>query len=248
MLRSIKSLMSFSMGATDGEIGKVKDIYFDDEKWTVRNLIVETSNWLFGRKVLISPMALRAPDWKAKVFPVNLSKNQIKNSPVIDTERPVSRQQEIELYEHYNWPYYGIAGYGGIMPIAMINTPQSLSGESYEEKESKQLEDNSDPHLRSVKHISDYSIHGIDGDIGEVTDLLVDDINWEIQYMVIETGNWFVGKQILIPVKKINKIDWDSSSVHVNQTIDSLKSSPLFDNNLPVEEEFERIKYHYLPD
>ncbi len=106
MKRSIKSLIGYTMGATDGEIGKVKEFYFDDESWTIRYLIVETGSWLSGRKVLISPDALLTPDWQQKVFPVNLTKKQIKNSPHIDTEKPVSRQQEMKLYEHYPWTSY----------------------------------------------------------------------------------------------------------------------------------------------
>src|SRR5690349_6541754 len=103
MKRSAKNLIGFTMGATDGEIGKVKEFYFDDKTWTIRYLIVETGSWLFGRKVLISPQAVVTPDWENNVFPVNLTKEQIKNSPDIDTEKTVSRQQEIELYAHYPW-------------------------------------------------------------------------------------------------------------------------------------------------
>jgi hypothetical protein len=100
MRRNVKNLVGFSMGATDGEFGKVDEFYFDDETWTIRYLIVKTGGWLFGRKVLISPTALKEPDWESKIFPVNLTKEQIKNSPDIDTERTISRQQEIELYSH----------------------------------------------------------------------------------------------------------------------------------------------------
>lgn len=114
MKRNIKSLIGFTIGATDGEIGKVTEFYFDDETWTIRYLIVETGSWLFGRKVLISPIALLTPDWENKIFPINLTKEQIKNSPDIDTERPVSRQQELDMYAHYPWgTYWGSGFYAG---------------------------------------------------------------------------------------------------------------------------------------
>src|SRR5665213_156221 len=98
MKRSIKSLIGYTIGATDGEIGKVKEFYFDDETWTIRYLIVETGSWLSNRKVLILPQVLLKPIWRKRVFPVNLVKEQIKNSPDIDTEKPISRQQEELLY------------------------------------------------------------------------------------------------------------------------------------------------------
>ena len=100
MKRSIKNLVGYAMGATDGEIGKVKDFFFDDQSWTIRYLVIETGNWLKGRKVLISPQALLAPDWNKEVFPINLSNAKIKNSPDIDTEQTVSRQHEIERHEY----------------------------------------------------------------------------------------------------------------------------------------------------
>jgi len=101
MKHSAKSLTGFTMGATDGEIGKVKEFYFDDESWVVRYLIVDTGNWLSGRVVLISTQAIVAADWDNKIFSVNLTKEQIKNSPDIDTELPVARQQEIKLQKYY---------------------------------------------------------------------------------------------------------------------------------------------------
>jgi PRC-barrel domain len=62
MLRSMKDLMGFTIGATDGDIGRVDAWYFDDATFTVRHLVVDTGGWLGGRKVLISPMALRDVD------------------------------------------------------------------------------------------------------------------------------------------------------------------------------------------
>lgn len=247
MLHSIKRLIGFTIGATDGEIGKVKDFFFDDETWTVRYLVVETGSWLFGRKILIPPMAFQMPDWDSEVFHVNLTRDQVKNSPDIDTEKPVSRQQEIDLYGHYSWPFYGHTGYGAILPLGTIS-PGFPSDETVADDLGRAEYMAEDQHLRSIKDVSDYKIHATDGDIGEVADFLIDDTLWEIPFLVLETGNWFTGKQILIPVKSINNIDLASSSVYVNQTIEALRNSPEFENDIPVNEGFERIKYHYRAD
>ncbi len=126
MKRTIKNLMGFTMGATDGEIGKVKDFYFDDVTWTIRYLVVETGNWLSNRKVLISPEALLQVDWANETFPVNLTKEQIKKSPDVDTDQPVSRQHEMELYTHYPWTnYWGGGIWAGGMGTAGMMMPRS---------------------------------------------------------------------------------------------------------------------------
>ena len=70
MKHKIKSLIDFTLGASDGVIGNVKEFYFDDDTWTLRYLIVDTGNWLTGRIVLISPEDLLTLDWKNKAFTV----------------------------------------------------------------------------------------------------------------------------------------------------------------------------------
>ena len=124
MLRSVKQLEDFAVGATDGPIGKVKDFYFDDEAWVVRYLVADTSKWLGGRDVLISPYSLGQPDWDGKTLPVTVTKEQVRNSPGIDSDLPVSRQYERSYLGYYGYPYYwggrGLWGQGfypGALPL-----------------------------------------------------------------------------------------------------------------------------------
>ena len=106
MLRTINDLEDYAIRATDGDIGHVKDVYFDDETWVVRYLVVDTGTWLSSRKVLLSPIAIGQPNWTDKVLPASITKDQVENSPDINTKKPVSRQQEIRLLEYYGYPYY----------------------------------------------------------------------------------------------------------------------------------------------
>jgi hypothetical protein len=106
ILRSMNDIQGFTIGATDGDIGRVDAFYFDDTSFTVRPLVVDTSGWLTGRKVLISPMALRAVDWDGKRIEAELTKSQVEQSPDIDTDQPVSRQQEINYHRYYGYPSY----------------------------------------------------------------------------------------------------------------------------------------------
>ena len=116
MLREVKDMVGSTIAATDGDIGHVRDFYFDDEAWVIRYLFVETGTWLANRKVLVSPMALRELNWDVDRFPVGLTREQVRNSPGIDTDKPVSRQHELEFHHYYGYPYYwGSSGFWGMV-------------------------------------------------------------------------------------------------------------------------------------
>lgn len=221
------------MRATDGEIGKVEEFYFDDETWTIRYMIVKTGGWLFGRKVLISPEALLKPDWTKKEFPVNLTKEQIKNSPDIDTDKPVSRRMEIELYEHYPWSGYWGGGFysGGVWGI-MPATPV-FDGSITKEKIStgKKPEEEEDQHLRSTDRVTGYHLHATDGDIGHVNDFIIDDTSWQLKYLIIDTHNYIGGKKVLIDVKNIKEVQWATAKVKLNISVAAVKECITFDES-----------------
>lgn len=245
MQRNVKSLIGFTIGATDGEIGKVDEFYFDDETWTIRYLIVKTGNWLFGRKVLISPAALKEPDWKNETFPVNLTKEQIENSPDIDTDKPVSRQHEVALYNHYSWPYeaqigtgfYGGMGLSGMME-SRIPIEDSIAAWNADHN-------TGDPHLRSITEVKGNTIHATDGEIGEVEDFIIDDLTWSIRFLIIDTGKWFPGKKVLISPKWIKEIKWETASVYVDIAVDVIKNSPEYDASKPIPETYETHLHDY---
>lgn len=245
MQRNVKSLIGFTMGATDGEIGKVDEFYFDDKSWTIRYLIVKTGGWLLERKVLISPAALREPDWKNETFPVNLTKEQIKNSPDIDTEKPVSRQQELALYNYYEWPYgdpVGAGFYGGMGMLGMVETRVPFEEQIAAQKNEGHT---GDPHLRSTSEVIGYKIHATDGEIGDVEDFIVDD-TWKIRYLIVDTGNWFPGKKVLISPEWIQDVNWPRSSVYVDVPVAAVKNSPEYDPSNPVQEAYETdLHQHY---
>ena len=78
--------------------------------------------------------------------------------------------------------------------------------------------DDEDPHLRSTKAIAGYHIHASDGEIGHVTDFMIDDKSWEIRHLVVETGHWFAGKEIAISPRNIDRISYEESMVFVDLT------------------------------
>lgn len=233
---SLMSFTGYTLGAINGNIGTVKELYFDDETWTIRYMVVETGNWLTGRTVLISTQALERPDWDNEVFQTNLTLDQIKNSPDIDTNKPVSRQQEKELYNHFPWHIYwgpGTGSQGGLMPLT-----ESVKLALEEERERKGL--SPDPHLRSTKTITGYDIHATDGQVGKVVDFVVDTDNWKIVHMIVDTGSWLSANEVLLSLNWVKEINWSNKTVIVGVGVEEVKTSPQYDPHTPVNEVYEK--------
>jgi len=237
MLRSVKSLIGYKIGATDGPLGKVDSFIFHDKSWIIRYLVVDTGNWLPGRKVLISPVSLEQPVTKVKMLPVNLNREQVKNSPDIDMDKPISRQAEIELHKHYDWTPYWIGG-GYAAPV--------IEPSSEEKKEAAvAAKENVDLLLRSTQEVVGYHIHATDGDIGHAEDFILDDENWIIRYLVVDTRNWLPGRSVLISPQWIEKISWSDSKVWIDLLRDQIKDSPKYDPLEAVNQEYETRLYDY---
>jgi hypothetical protein len=106
LMRPLRYIEDYTIGATDGDVGSIDDVYFDDHSWTVRYFVVNTGDWLPGRKVLISPAAITSIDATGHRLVSDLSRQRVKDSPPVDTSRPVSRQYEIAAASYYGHPYY----------------------------------------------------------------------------------------------------------------------------------------------
>lgn len=221
MLQNIKSIQGQKLSAHDGEIGHVADFYFDDTNWAIRYLVANTGSWLTGRLVLISPHSLGRPNEDAKTLQVNLSRKQIENSPPIETDKPVSRQYEIEYYRYYGWPGYwyggGLWGAGGY--------PAMLPFSPAERAVDQERHDNYDLHLRSIKAVTGYALQASDGEIGSVSGFTVDDKTWAISELIADTGHWYSGKKIFIPKAKVARISYEESKVYVDLTLADLKAT-----------------------
>jgi len=217
--------MGFSIGATDGEIGTVKEFYFDDESLSIRYLIVQTGNWLFERKVLIPTEAIQESDWDHQRFLTNLTKEQIRNSPDIDTDQPVSRQKEKELFEHYPLPnYWGPRAFSpnvwaGAFPFTTARVSVHKS-----ETETKH-----DIHLRSAKELTGYRVSGVDGDVGELEDFVMDPQTWKLEFFIVDTSNWFPGQKIMLSPHWIQEINWANSTIFLNRSLDGSELKQEYD-------------------
>ena len=235
MLYNMKSLIDNKIQAIDGEIGKLDDFYFDDRSGGIRYMVVDTANWIEGKKVLLSPVVIQKPDMANKYIMVKLTKDQIRNSPDIDTKKPVSRQHDTEFPDYYQWPIYG---------MSVLSTPIIANDEITQTKNDTEKSPE-DPHLRSADEVFGYGISALDGDIGHVEDMIVDDDAWTINYWVVKTKNWLPGKKVLISPQWINLISWEDEKVFVDMTVDSIKNSPEYDPSKPLQLEYEAELNNY---
>jgi hypothetical protein len=221
MLYKNKALKGFKMHSLDGEIGQVREFYFDDQYWTIRYLVADTGNWLTGRQVLISPYALTSVNNEGECIIINLTKKQIEHSPALESHIPVSQQFEQMYYGYYGWPLY----WGG--PYMWGNFPYIVRN-SEQWKKSAQSKKVWDSHLRSTHSVSGYDIQALDGDIGHVEDFIIDDETWAIRYLIVDTKNWWPGNKVLISTKWIKRVSWSESKVIVSLSRESIMKSPVY--------------------
>lgn len=235
----------FALEASDGAIGSISDFLFDDLTWRIRWLVIETGSWLSGRKVLLPPSVLGHVNHIGHQYSVRLTRQQIKDSPSIDTDEPVSRQKETGLYDYYGWaPYWSTGFYmGGYGYTGGLMEPP---GTGFADTEAEVARgERGDPHLRSVREITGYGLDATDGEIGHVADVLLEDADWSIHYLVAHTRNWWPGKQVLVSPRSIASIDWSPRLVHLEISREKLKGSPAYDGSQAIDRAYEYAFHDY---
>ncbi|HTO02090.1 MAG TPA: PRC-barrel domain-containing protein [Opitutus sp.] len=261
MIHEAKHLEGYEIKARDGALGSVKDLYFDDQMWSVRYFVVATGSWLSGRKVLLSAPRLTFAGPGERQLSIDATQEQVRNSPSIDTDRPVSRQQEEAMHTYYGWPYYwGTAPFagGGFGSMAMGNVgpmlvpppadPEQQSARPQdtvaEERRSKQ-----DSHLRSMHEVRGYRIAARDGSIGEIEDFLVDDIDWRIRFLVVDTRHWLPGRKVVVAPQWIQSVRWEHHDVTVDLSRGDIEQSPPYDPRQGITlNDADLVQRHYRRD
>jgi len=118
--------------------------------------------------------------------------------------------------------------------------------EQREERMSDLHRADDDPHLRSVKVVTGYHIHAQDGEIGHVEDFLVEDTDWSVHYLVVDTRNWWPGKRVLISPRSAKEIDWTDKLVYLDVDRQKVKASPAYSAATTVDQAFEdQFHDHY---
>jgi hypothetical protein len=259
MLRKLLGeLAQLRIQAQGSDAGKIEDVYFDDHEWIVRYFVVNTGSWLLGRRVLVSPVAVAAPDWANHVLRVKLTKEQVESSPDIDLERPVSRQQLFELHQYYGWPMFGDAdpmlgtSFMGLYPSIWAAREQQAEeaaqtkNRAAQSAEAPANQEPGDRHLRSAHEVKGYHIHAADGEFGYVEDFFVSESDWFVRYLLIDSHRWLPGRKFLIAPPWIDAIDWPQSEVKITKTREQIEHSPEYIPQQAIQRDYETKLYrHY---
>lgn len=238
MLKNAAAINGYAIVASDGRLGSVSDFLFDDTNWLVRWLVVDTGDWLAGRKVLLPPSVLGRLDPEARDVSVRLTMRQVQDGPDIDTDQSVSRQMETHIYDHFGWnPYWGTGfspGGDGDVPNALAPSPSHGEWRP-DQNDEFDPQGAGDQHLRSAKAVTGYHILASDGEIGHVADFLIEDIDWSIRDLVVDTANWWSGTKVLISPGAIRKIDWASNEVTLDIDRQRIMEAPPYDASAPLD-------------
>ena len=240
-LRRVRELTELMILGTDGEIGSVQEVYFDDRNWAIRYLVVKAGGWLLSREVLLAPAAVAEINDAHRTMKVALTKDQIRRAPPIEAAKPLSRDYEEAYFRHFQWAPYWEPGptewassvpYPEMPPLPIDTTLPADAPKN--------------PHLRSSREITGYDIHAMNGAIGHVEDLVVDDETWTVRYIEVDTRNWLPGKNVLLQMMRIDHISWVDRSVAVMLSRQAIESAPAYDPSKLITPSYEvQLFKHY---
>lgn len=234
-LRNLKDLAGFTLEARDGEIGKVKEVYFDDQYWFVRYFVVHTGGRFLGQDVLVVPHFIPDVDAEGRRLAVDLTCEQVEKCPPVSSERPVSRHYESEYHR-----YYGLEPYWTMGPLGAPPGPRPIPLPTVPPREPEH------PHLRSSDEVCGYHIHARDGELGKVEDLVLDDQDWSVAYIVVDTRRWLPGKKVLVSPAWITSVDWPGRAVTIDLDRNAIESAPAYDPFRLITAEYEaELCAHY---
>ncbi|RPI46357.1 MAG: PRC-barrel domain containing protein [Bacteroidetes bacterium] len=244
MKRSLKNLKGYTIEAIDGPKGKVKDFLFDEDLWVIRYVEVDFGNIWNDRRVLIPRDYLGIPDWDDKHFPVSLNRSQIEKCPRLDEKMTVSREYEMEMSRHYNLDYYWPSGY-----VAHAGAPMYYPGRPLNPPSRIFHEDQLDTSLRSFNEVRGYKIRATDGKLGQVEDFLIDDLDWQIVYLIIDTRKWMPwSRDVILSIDMLNSISYMDQEVTIDLESDQIREAPEYDPSNPFDMDYERALREYYQE
>lgn len=250
MIRKLRDLIGFRVVASDIDVGTVRDFYFDDLEWTLRYIVVDLDEAFGNRPVLLAPLGLKQPDMDLHSIPVHLSSDKIMNSPSIDARKPVSRQEEEQLYQYYQWPVYwnpvggfGL-GVGDLSSIPMMEMEADLREQSEESRIAQEQGEN--PHLRSIEEVTGYHIMASENSIGEVQNFLIEDNTWRIIYLLVDINGILPGGKVTLSPEWVDRVSWSQSLIYVDLDVETIRTAPEYDPDQMMDRDYEAQLYEHF--
>ncbi|MFW5707698.1 MAG: PRC-barrel domain-containing protein [Bacteroidota bacterium] len=236
MKRSLKDMKGFTIETMDGTKGKIKDFLFDEKTWKVRYIDADFGSFFKSKRVLLPMLAMREILWDDEKAPLDVTDETIENSPAPEDRPTVSREYEKQLMEYYQFGAYWAdemvthTGTGMYYPVRPIKVP------------AKEFNENDvDTSLRSFKEVKGYHILATDGHLGHVEDIIVDDADWQLIYLIIDTSNWRPwSKKVILQLNWLKDISYATKEVSIDVDTEVIKNAPEIDLSKPIEEAFEK--------
>lgn len=196
MFHSLATLKDFPLTTADGEKRPIRGFLFDDRTWVIGYLVVEAGTWLAPRTVVVPVAATEIPDWKEKCVRSRLTLEQLLASPLAETVRPVSRQQELAWSRHFGW-----SDQEGHWYVPALAAQQEFEGSAED-----------DPHLQQTDDLKGYEVQRPDGRAGQLEGYLIEDRSWHIGYLLLRMGEWVYREQ-LVSTGQVSGISWGERRV-----------------------------------
>lgn len=226
MIRSYKQMQRTKIRALDGPIGTLRDIYFDDTSWRIQYLVIELGSWFTGKDVVIPPSVFSPYDGIS--LNVELTKLELKSCPdEKDILLKVSQDFRNQSFVNY-FCSAGASLYGGPLIIPPM-TKKFNHGAII------------NPHLHSCTDLLNYMIKGSDGNIGLLSDILIDDSVWKIRFVVGIIKSLSEKYEKLIENKLIDTIDNSNLLIKVSLDSKHIIKNPNFDTSKHVDRSYELI-------
>lgn len=242
MLKNIKDLKGKEISGVDGEIGTLRDVYFDDHDWTLRYMLAATGNYFGGKDVLLSPLAVSPAGLSRDSIEVAVTRGQVDGSPSVDSDLPVATQRERSYYDYYGYPYYWTGNY---FWVQLYPVPLTNANRASVDATPTQCWEADEPHLRSATKMVGCRMKAPDGEIGSLEGLIIDDATWKIRYFVVATVHVKPGKQVLIAPGWIERGNWDHGSLHLDLSCEAIASSPEYNADSLCREYESKLYDHY---
>jgi hypothetical protein len=235
-----------AMQATDGAIGELADLLFDDQTWQVRWLVVDTGRWLNGRRVMIHPASLARLDMDSASLKVQLTRSQIRNSPLIDTEEHISTEMERSLHRYYGHDPVACGALFCREPIARAaGSSFGRNHGSVASMAARQRRNAAQPHLRSLAEVEGYRVRATDGESSFLNNVIVDDEAWCVKSLVIDVPSWFTVRHVVVSVAMVEWFSWPERCIRLALTREAIKCSPRLQHALSMGPAYQVLRRAY---
>jgi hypothetical protein len=245
MLQSAKELHGYTIHARDGDLGKVRTLYFDDDLGCIHYLVADTGGWFSGKHVLLPAEVLGQPDRGNQRLVVDLTQEEVRQSPEVPKHASTSAYDATTMSTRAGRTIYWSTDPFVLQSVAARPASAPIPAAPPETPPRPATMQGRGAPLRSTRDVLGYYIQAQDGQIGHVEDFLIDPEPWHIRYLVIDTRNWLPGRKVLVSLQWVHQVSWDDMQVSVELTRDRIKNSPEYDPTKPLDRAYEKELFDF---